>query len=86
MNTQIQEPTPSTDTDARSEASEADEKLEAALHGMIRIGALWARHGLEIGRGALQNSAATMQATASLLEALASSLEAKREPQADDAA
>lgn len=56
------------------EPQETDEIADTAarLAGTaLGIGRLWAAHGLEIGRAALQTSALTLQATAEVLGELA---------------
>lgn len=47
---------------------------ELAL-GLLNIGTMWARHGLTIGKSALETSAQTLQTTAGLLAKLSDYLD-----------
>ncbi len=61
-----------TDDDRRSRTAETTEK---ALHGLIEVGRLWAAHGLNVGRAALDTSAQTLRVTSSLLGELGDALD-----------
>jgi len=50
--------------------SERHATLDEALDEMIDVGRLWARHGLEVGRSALETSARTLDRTARALSTL----------------
>lgn len=88
-------------TTIETTASESQESSKSAAHepgafdpkaraaaitdGLVDIGSMWARHGLSVGRSALEASAKTLKATAELLGNIADSFEAKK-PEGDDAA
>ena len=50
------------------------DELDKAVRDLTRIGKIWAKHGLGVGRSALESSAETLRATASLLGRLAAGL------------
>jgi hypothetical protein len=53
------------DSDTReARIAEAAEKL---VHGLFGVGKLWAAHGLNVGRSALETTATTLRTTAALL-------------------
>ncbi len=68
------------------EADHADprvaETAERAVKGLVEVGRLWAAHGLNVGRSALQASAATLRTTAEVLGEIAD----RFEPEDDSAA
>ena len=67
-------------------APETDYVLEDAVGAVARIGLLWARHGLGIGRSALEASALTLRTTADVLRALSERLEVEPAPREADPA
>jgi hypothetical protein len=67
-----------TATDARHTAGvqpETDYVLDEAVGAFARIGLMWARHGIGIGRSALEASALTLRTTADVLRAVSERLE-----------
>ena len=54
---------------------ETDYVVEEAVGAFARIGLLWARHGIGIGRSALEASAQTLRTTAEVLRAVSERLE-----------
>ncbi len=64
-----------TETDARDER--LAETAEKAVKGLFDVGRLWAAHGLNVGRSALQASASTLRTTADVLGEIARRFEAK---------
>ncbi len=54
---------------------ETDYVVEQAVGAFARIGLLWARHGIGIGRSALEASAQTLRTTAEVLRAVSERLE-----------
>ena len=54
---------------------ETDYVVEEAVGALARIGLLWARHGIGIGRSALEASAATLRTTSELLRSVSERLE-----------
>ena len=54
---------------------ETDYVVEEAVGALARIGLMWARHGVGIGRSALEASAMTLRTTAELLRAVGDRLE-----------
>ncbi len=54
---------------------ETDYVLTDALGALARVGLLWARHGVGMGRSALDASAATLRATSDVLRAVGERLE-----------
>ncbi|MGF1468233.1 MAG: hypothetical protein ACFCGT_19095 [Sandaracinaceae bacterium] len=62
--TSTEEQTTSFD-EAQRRMEEAAAKAQQAVH---RIGRLWAAHGLDVGRSALEATSETLKATADLLE------------------
>lgn len=60
-------------------SEEAKAFAERAFKDLITVGRAWARHGLTIGKSALETSAMTLSKTASLLETLQTTLADKPE-------
>ncbi len=58
--------------DPRVEKAEA--AVEQAIDGVVDLGKLWARHGLTIGKLALETSATSLGTTARLLANLADAI------------
>lgn len=54
---------------------ETDYVLDEAVGAFARIGLMWARHGIGIGRSALEASAVTLRTTADVLRAVSERLE-----------
>lgn len=82
-----------TSTEQHSEPSSKDprvEKAEAAVEQVIEsavdLGKLWARHGLTIGKLALETSATSLGTTARLLASIADAIAPEAERKADEAA
>lgn len=63
-------------TDPRSKT---DEAVEQAIDNVVDLGRLWARHGLTIGKMALETSAASLATTAKLLSSLSDALTTEHE-------
>ena len=74
---------PRNETTGEASRDERREAIERALVGLFDIGRMWARHGLSIGRGALETSSATLKTTARVLGDLS---EAIGQPKANDEA
>ena len=76
--------TPSNDSaDSRHTAGvhpETDYALDEAIGAFARIGLVWARHGIGIGRSALEASALTLRTTAEVLRAVSERLEVQETP------
>jgi hypothetical protein len=74
--------------DARHTAGvqpETDYVLADALGALARVGLVWARHGVGMGRSALDASAATLRATSEVLRAVSERLEVPEAPASTDA-
>jgi len=52
--------------------NKSNDDLERAVENVAGLGRLWARHGLEIGKSALETSATTLRTTADLLGQISS--------------
>ena len=65
-------------------------EVERVVTSATRIGTIWAKYGIEVGRAALQTSAATLEHTAELLGSISDTLDRVRgehhTPTDDDAA
>ncbi len=59
---------------------ETDYVLDEAVGAFARIGLMWARHGIGIGRSALEASALTLRTTADVLRAVSDRLEVEAKP------
>ena len=81
--------TTTTANETSTETTTRDPKNEAVaqiVDSAFDLGRLWARHGLTLGRLALETSAASLGAPARLLGGLAEAFEpAAPEPQSDSA-
>jgi hypothetical protein len=55
------------------------ETLGKATEGLIEVGRLWAAHGLNVGRSALEASASTLRTTAGVLGALSDRFASEQE-------
>lgn len=84
MNTTNGTTTSETTTSERSQGAadhtkgvkpETDYVVDQAVGAFARVGLLWARHGIGIGRSALEASALTLRTTADLLRAVSERLE-----------
>lgn len=60
-------------------SAKSDEAVEKAIDDVVHLGRLWARHGLTIGKMALETSAASLATTAKLLSSLSDALTAEHE-------
>lgn len=69
--------------EARDEEA-LSEGVERAAGAIVGIGRLWAAHGLNVGRSALEASAATLRTTAGLLGEIAERFADDEEPQKGD--
>lgn len=65
---------------------EARALAERAFKDLLTVGRAWARHGLTVGRSALETSATTLHKTASLLDGLSNTLADKAEQPAEPTA
>jgi hypothetical protein len=84
MSDTIIETSEADETEARDERiAEAAEKL---VHGLFGVGKLWAAHGLNVGRSALETTATTLRTTATLLGDIAQRFEPSERDQTEDAA
>ena len=59
---------------------ETDYVVEEAVGALARIGLMWARHGVGIGRSALEASAMTLRTTAEILRSVSERVEVEDEP------
>ena len=59
--------------------SKTDEAVDQAIDDVVDLGRLWSRHGLTIGKLALETSAASLAKTAKLLSSLSDALTAEHE-------
>jgi|GEM_PF-2895573 len=59
---------------------ETDYVVEEAVGALARIGLIWARHGIGIGRSALEASAMTLRTTAEVLRSVSERLEVEDAP------
>lgn len=68
-------------TGEASEASKTktDAAVEQVVDSAVELGRLWARHGLTIGKMALETSAASLGQTARMLAGIADALSARAE-------
>lgn len=74
----------------KSETAESTETRDAAVSdavgkavkGLVGVGRLWAAYGLDIGRSALETSAATLRTTAALLGEISQRLPPRDEDEA----
>jgi len=64
---------------------ETDYVLVDALGALARVGLVWARHGVGMGRSALDASAATLRATSEVLRAVSERLEVPETPESTNA-
>jgi len=64
----------STSSTPPSSADRADAAVEQVIDGAVGLGKLWARHGLTIGKLALETSAASLGTTAKMLASIAEAL------------
>jgi hypothetical protein len=64
---------------------ETDYVLTDALGALARVGLMWARHGVGVGRSALDASAATLRATSEVLRAVGERLEVPEAPESTNA-
>ena len=72
------------ETETRDERiAEAAEKL---VHGLFGVGKLWAAHGLNVGRSALETTATTLRTTATLLGDIAQRFEPSERDETEDRA
>jgi len=53
-------------------------ELEAALSSLANAGRIWAGHGLNVGRAALETSSRALSATAEALDHLSKSIDPER--------
>lgn len=66
-----------------TERNETDPVISNAVDNLFAVGRIWATHGLNIGRAALDTTAETLKVTASTLQSLADRIE---DEEADKAA
>jgi len=65
MNEQQQDQVPA--AAPASEPRRGEPEIEALLADLVRVGRMWAGHGLTVGRLALEHSARTLELTAGAL-------------------
>lgn len=74
---------PSTEVPSAEASSESKTKTDVAVEQVVdsavELGRLWARHGLTIGKMALETSAASLGTTARMLAGIADALAARAE-------
>jgi len=49
----------------------ADDGIEEIVEDLAGLGRMWAKHGIDIGKTALKNSARTLEVTSGVLEKIA---------------
>jgi len=82
--------TETSETETReAEASETREErvaeaAEKLVHGLFGVGKLWAAHGLNVGRSALETTATTLRTTATLLGDIAQRFEPSERDETED--
>lgn len=79
--------TEASETEAHeSEASEGRiaDAAEKLVHGLFDVGRLWAAHGLNVGRSALETTATTLRTTAEILGDLSQRFEPSEGPESED--
>lgn len=69
----------------QSQTPKTDAAVEQVIESAVGLGRLWAKHGLTIGRLALETSATSLGTTARMLASIADAI-APEEPKADKAA
>lgn len=62
-----------------TERNETEAVLTTAVDNLLAVGRMWATHGLNIGRAALDTTAETLKVTATTLQTLAERIEAESE-------
>ena len=63
------------DRHTRGVRPDTDYVVDEAVGALARIGLIWARHGIGIGRSALEASAMTLRTTADVLRSVSERLE-----------
>ncbi|HJL19739.1 MAG TPA: hypothetical protein RMH99_29015 [Sandaracinaceae bacterium LLY-WYZ-13_1] len=67
------DPTPRDDRpdgERAARRAEIEDAVERTVSALVDVGRLWAAHGLNVGRSALETSALTLRTTADLLGSL----------------
>ncbi len=72
-----------TESSTQSEAGKTDAAVEQVIESAVGLGRLWARHGLTIGKLALETSATSLGTTARMLASIAEAIapESERTPE-----
>lgn len=60
---------------------EIEQQIKGAVDSVMEVSKLWARHGLEIGRTALETSAGTLRTAAETLKQVAERLGGPKPPE-----
>ncbi len=74
MSNEITSTETETTTSTESQPSKTDAAVEQVIESAVGLGRLWARHGLTIGKLALETSATSLGTTARMLSSLAEAL------------
>jgi hypothetical protein len=74
MSNEITSTETETTTSNESQPSKTDAAVEQVIDSAVGLGRLWARHGLTIGKLALETSATSLGTTARMLSSLAEAL------------
>lgn len=74
MSNEITSTETETTASTESQASRTDAAVEQVIESAVGLGRLWARHGLTIGKLALETSATSLGTTAKMLSSLAEAL------------
>jgi len=74
-----------TETVTETTQNKSDAAVEQVIESALDLGKLWARHGLTLGRLALETSAISLGTTAKMLASIAEAI-APEEKKADEAA
>jgi len=74
-----------TETVTETTPNKSDAAVEQVIESALDLGKLWARHGLTLGRLALETSAISLGTTAKMLASIAEAI-APEEKKADEAA
>jgi hypothetical protein len=78
------ETTSVSETEKTEREAKTDAAVEQVIDSALGLGKLWARHGLTIGKLALETSAQSLGTTARLLSSLADAIAPEAKPASED--
>lgn len=84
MSNEIRTTTENVSETTESRTPKTDAAVEQVIDSAVGLGRLWAKHGLTIGKLALETSAASLGTTARMLASIADAI-APEEPKAEPA-